>query len=107
MSPGDLDLVMSHGLGLRYAFLGPLETMHLNAEGRPGDGYEQSVPPGCSGSGVVITAVTTVSRSSTVCVGAWPALAVHRWGLGRWPCPSRSPQGSPRLWLHVGQHSGD
>lgn len=34
MSPSDLDLVMSHGLGLRYAFMGPLETMHLNAEGR-------------------------------------------------------------------------
>lgn len=33
MSPGDLDLVMSDGLGLRYAFIGPLETMHLNAEG--------------------------------------------------------------------------
>ncbi|KAF6118144.1 crystallin lambda 1 [Phyllostomus discolor] len=34
VSPSDLDLVMSHGLGLRYAFMGPLETMHLNAEGR-------------------------------------------------------------------------
>ena len=34
MSPGDLDLVMSDGLGMRYAFIGPLETMHLNAEGR-------------------------------------------------------------------------
>ncbi|XP_053513925.1 lambda-crystallin homolog [Artibeus jamaicensis] len=33
VSPTDLDLVMSHGLGLRYAFMGPLETMHLNAEG--------------------------------------------------------------------------
>ncbi|XP_020920812.1 lambda-crystallin homolog isoform X1 [Sus scrofa] len=33
VSPGDLDLVMSDGLGLRYAFIGPLETMHLNAEG--------------------------------------------------------------------------
>ncbi|KAK1340692.1 hypothetical protein QTO34_017083 [Cnephaeus nilssonii] len=33
VSPSDLDLVMSHGLGLRYAFIGPLETMHLNAEG--------------------------------------------------------------------------
>uniref|UniRef100_A0A4X1U363 Crystallin lambda 1 n=2 Tax=Sus scrofa TaxID=9823 RepID=A0A4X1U363_PIG len=32
VSPGDLDLVMSDGLGLRYAFIGPLETMHLNAE---------------------------------------------------------------------------
>nr|AAD27782.1 lambda-crystallin [Homo sapiens] len=27
------DLVMSEGLGMRYAFIGPLETMHLNAEG--------------------------------------------------------------------------
>lgn len=36
MSPNDLDLVMSDGLGLRYAFIGPLETMHLNAEGMPG-----------------------------------------------------------------------
>ncbi|XP_038618005.1 lambda-crystallin homolog [Tachyglossus aculeatus] len=33
VSPSDLDTVMSHGLGMRYAFLGPLETMHLNAQG--------------------------------------------------------------------------
>ncbi|XP_069496797.1 lambda-crystallin homolog [Ambystoma mexicanum] len=33
MSPTDVDLVMSEGLGMRYAFLGPLETTHLNAEG--------------------------------------------------------------------------
>lgn len=29
----DIDAVMSDGLGMRYAFLGPLETAHLNAEG--------------------------------------------------------------------------
>lgn len=29
----DMDKVMSHGLGMRYAFLGILETTHLNAEG--------------------------------------------------------------------------
>lgn len=29
----DIDAVMSEGLGMRYAFLGPLETTHLNAEG--------------------------------------------------------------------------
>lgn len=29
----DVDIVMSEGLGMRYAFLGPLETAHLNAEG--------------------------------------------------------------------------
>ncbi|XP_043853729.1 lambda-crystallin homolog [Dromiciops gliroides] len=33
VSPSDLDIVMSDGLGMRYAFIGPLETMHLNAEG--------------------------------------------------------------------------
>ncbi|KAL1117550.1 hypothetical protein AAG570_003865 [Ranatra chinensis] len=29
----DVDKVMSEGLGMRYAFLGPMETAHLNAEG--------------------------------------------------------------------------
>jgi len=29
----DIDSVMSDGLGMRYAFLGPMETTHLNAEG--------------------------------------------------------------------------
>lgn len=29
----DIDKVMSDGLGMRYAFLGPLETTHLNADG--------------------------------------------------------------------------
>ncbi|XP_072467790.1 lambda-crystallin homolog isoform X3 [Notamacropus eugenii] len=33
ISPTDVDIVMSEGLGMRYAFIGPLETMHLNAEG--------------------------------------------------------------------------
>ncbi|XP_034742056.1 lambda-crystallin homolog [Etheostoma cragini] len=31
ISVKDIDLVMSEGLGMRYAFLGPMETMHLNA----------------------------------------------------------------------------
>jgi len=33
MSVEDVDKVMSDGLGHRYAFLGPLEVAHLNAEG--------------------------------------------------------------------------
>jgi len=33
MSASDVDKVMSDGLGHRYAFLGPLEVAHLNAEG--------------------------------------------------------------------------
>lgn len=30
----DIDKVISEGLGMRYAFLGALETAHLNAEGK-------------------------------------------------------------------------
>lgn len=33
LSAEDIDRVMVNGLGMRYAFIGPLETMHLNAEG--------------------------------------------------------------------------
>lgn len=33
LSVEDIDKVMTEGLGMRYAFLGPLETTHLNAEG--------------------------------------------------------------------------
>ncbi len=33
VSAADLDVVMKHGLGMRYAFIGPMETIHLNAEG--------------------------------------------------------------------------
>ncbi|XP_055309702.1 lambda-crystallin [Sitodiplosis mosellana] len=41
----DIDSVMSDGLGMRYAFLGPLETAHLNAEGWANycDRYHQSI----------------------------------------------------------------
>ncbi|XP_059417737.1 lambda-crystallin homolog [Carassius carassius] len=31
ISVKDIDLVMSEGLGMRFAFIGPIETMHLNA----------------------------------------------------------------------------
>lgn len=34
MSVEDVDKVMTEGLGRRYAFIGPLETAHLNAEGK-------------------------------------------------------------------------
>jgi L-gulonate 3-dehydrogenase len=33
ISVEDVDAVMSHGLGMRYAFMGPYETAHLNATG--------------------------------------------------------------------------
>jgi 3-hydroxyacyl-CoA dehydrogenase len=33
-SPEDVDTVMSKGLGLRYSFMGPFETMHMNAGGQ-------------------------------------------------------------------------
>ena len=33
MSPQDVDTVLTAGLGMRYATIGPFETIHLNAEG--------------------------------------------------------------------------
>lgn len=33
LSVEDVDRVMKDGLGCRYAFMGPFETIHLNAEG--------------------------------------------------------------------------
>jgi len=40
ISVKDIDLVMSEGLGMRYAFIGPIETMHLNApEGKLTHGF--------------------------------------------------------------------
>ena len=33
ISVNDLDKVMTDGLGMRYAFMGPFETCHLNANG--------------------------------------------------------------------------
>jgi 3-hydroxyacyl-CoA dehydrogenase len=33
MSPTDLDALVKHGLGLRWSFMGPLETIDLNAPG--------------------------------------------------------------------------
>ena len=33
-SPEDVDTTVSKGLGLRYAVMGPFETIHLNAAGK-------------------------------------------------------------------------
>jgi len=33
VTPQDLDVVMKDGMGMRYAFMGPMETIHLNADG--------------------------------------------------------------------------
>lgn len=37
LSAKDIDAVMSEGLGMRYAFLGPFEAAHLNADGKYSD----------------------------------------------------------------------
>jgi len=33
ISVRDVDRVLSRGFGMRYAFFGPIETLHMNAEG--------------------------------------------------------------------------
>jgi L-gulonate 3-dehydrogenase len=44
ISPGDLDALVKHGLGLRWSFMGPLETIDLNAPGGLKDYCERYGP---------------------------------------------------------------
>ena len=44
VSPQDLDATICHGLGLRWAFMGPFETIELNAPGGIADYCERYVP---------------------------------------------------------------
>ncbi|CAG5865312.1 unnamed protein product [Menidia menidia] len=77
ISVKDIDLVMSEGLGMRYAFIGPMETMHLNApEGledymaRYGEGIRRvlgsfgPVPDFC---GAGAKGVVEVTRNGEMC----------------------------------------
>merc|ERR1712181_102865 len=52
VSAQDLDVVMKDGMGMRYAFMGPMETIHLNAEGTR-------------------TTVTAMARQYTMCPLIW------------------------------------
>ena len=53
----DLDVVMKDGMGMRYAFMGPMETIHLNAEGTQNycDRYGETIFNVSSDSGPVPT----------------------------------------------------
>jgi 3-hydroxyacyl-CoA dehydrogenase len=44
ISPTDLDALVKHGLGLRWSFMGPLETIDLNAPGGLADYCERYGP---------------------------------------------------------------
>jgi L-gulonate 3-dehydrogenase len=44
ISPADLDALVKHGLGLRWSFMGPLETIDLNAPGGLKDYCERYGP---------------------------------------------------------------
>ena len=53
----DLDVVMKDGMGMRYAFMGPMETIHLNAEGTQNycDRYGETIYDVSSDSGPIPT----------------------------------------------------
>jgi 3-hydroxyacyl-CoA dehydrogenase len=44
ISPADVDALVKHGLGLRWSFMGPLETIDLNAPGGLRDYCERYGP---------------------------------------------------------------
>ena len=51
-------MVMKDGMGMRYAFMGPMETIHLNAEGTQNycDRYGETIYNVSSDSGPIPTA---------------------------------------------------
>jgi len=57
VTPQDLDVVMKDGMGMRYAFMGPMETIHLNAEGTQNycDRYGETIYNVSSDSGPIPT----------------------------------------------------
>ncbi|XP_023332864.1 lambda-crystallin [Eurytemora carolleeae] len=57
VSPQDLDVVMKDGMGMRYALMGPMETIHLNADGTQNycDRYGETIFNVSSDSGPVPT----------------------------------------------------
>jgi len=57
VSPQDVDVVMKDGIGMRYAFMGPMETIHLNADGTQSycDRYGQTIYDVSSDQGPVPT----------------------------------------------------
>lgn len=58
----DIDSVMSNGLGMRYAFLGALETAHLNAEGMASycDRYGQAIYQVCFDFNFLVLEINTM-----------------------------------------------
>lgn len=56
-TPQDLDVVMKSGMGMRYAFMGPMETIHLNADGTQNycDRYGDTIYDVSSDSGPIPT----------------------------------------------------
>jgi L-gulonate 3-dehydrogenase len=82
VTPQDLDATLKHGLGLRWSFMGPFETIELNAPG--------GIPDYCRRYG------ESLSRLS----GADPAIYAGE-GLGRilaqWPATPAPAQLAARM----------
>jgi 3-hydroxyacyl-CoA dehydrogenase len=79
-SPEDIDATISHGLGLRWSFLGPFETIELNAPG--------GIPDYCARFG----AAWTELASKPVTPELWGAENIARVAAswGRAPSPEAS-----------------
>eukprot|EP00088_Acartia_fossae_P068269 TRINITY_DN8622_c0_g1_i2.p1 TRINITY_DN8622_c0_g1~~TRINITY_DN8622_c0_g1_i2.p1 ORF type:complete len:322 (+),score=113.43 TRINITY_DN8622_c0_g1_i2:38-1003(+) len=71
VSPQDLDVVMKDGMGMRYAFMGPMETIHLNADGTQNycDRYGHTIYNVSSDSGPIPTAWRQETEDDKATVG--------------------------------------
>ena len=86
VSPQDLDDTVRHGLGLRWAFMGPFETIELNAPGGIADYCERYVP-------WFRRYVADLPKPSVWDDDAWPK-AAQAWG----PVPGAQEIAQKSLW---------
>lgn len=86
VSPKDLDDTVRHGLGLRWAFMGPFETIELNAPGGIADYCERYVP-------WFRRYVADLPKAAVWDDDAWPK-AADAWG----PTPGAEEIAQKSLW---------
>jgi len=79
VTPQDLDVVMKDGMGMRYAFMGPMETIHLNAEGTKNycDRYGETIYNVSADSGPIPTGWTQTSEADRKEVAALEATMIE------------------------------
>merc|ERR1712080_37993 len=99
VSSQDLDVVMKDGMGMRYAFMGLMETIHLNAEGTQNycDRYGETIYLVSSDLGPIPTVGNRRLRQTGQRLLPWSLPCAL---LCRWMSSIRGECGETRGWQH-------